>query len=219
MRRAVETTAALGGLLFPLLAIGGLLLAMPALPPDFSGPPPDIAQFLAANPPTMTTWVGLALEMAGLLALLAFGVRLAFAVAEDWAAFTTGGLLVAAVAVKVASIGPVLVALTHGDDLPAEAQAVLFRLNDAAVPLSDTLQAGFVLAAGGAILASPLIPRWLGWFAIGSALATAADLASGAGWLSLPLLAWFMTASVVLTLRIRHAHPTAEPAHSATATP
>jgi hypothetical protein len=218
MRRAVETTAALGGLLFPFLAIGGLLLALPALPPDFSGPPPDIAQFLAANPPTVTTWVGLALELAGLVALLAFGVRLAFAVAADWTAFTAGGLLVAAVAVKLASIGPVLVALNHGADLSAESLAVLFRLNDAAVPLSDTLQACFVLAAGGAILASRLVPRWLGWFALGSAPATLADLALDTGWLSLPLLVWFMTASVALALRIRHAHPTAEPAYPATST-
>lgn len=205
MRRSVETTAALGGLLFPFLAIGGLLLALPALPPDFSGPPESIARFLTDNPPTATSWLGLGLETAGLLALLAFGVRLAFAVAEDWAASTMGALLTAAIAVKAASIGPVLVALTHGSDLSAESLAVLFRLNDSAVPVSDTLQACFALAIGAAVLGSPLLPRWLGLFAMGSALSTLADLALGTGWLSLPILVWFMTASVVLTLRIRHA--------------
>lgn len=216
MRRAIDTTAALGGVLFPILAIGGLLLALPALPPDFSGPPQDIAQFLTANPPTTTTWLGLALETAGLVALLAFGSRLAFAVAEDWRALTMGGLLVAAVAVKVASIGPVLVAVNHASDLSAESLALLFRLNDAAVPVSDTLQACFVLGAGGAILGSPLVPRWLGWFAGGSALAVLEDLALGTGWLSLPILVWFMTTSVVLAVRTRHARLPGRPAAHAT---
>lgn len=203
MRRTADTLAALGGLLFPFLAIGGLLLALPALPPDFSGPPNDIAQFLADNPPTGTAWLGLALEMTGFVALLAFGARLAFGVAEDWAAFTIGALATAAVAVKVASIGPLLVALTHGSDLAADSQAVLFRLNDAAVPVSDALLSCFVLGAGVAILGSPVLPRWLGWFAVGSTGAMLTDLALGTGWLSLPMLVWFMTASVVLALRIR----------------
>lgn len=71
-------------------------------------------------------------------------------------------------------------------------------MNDAAVRVSDTVQACVVLAIGGALLGSPLLTRWLGLFALGGTLSTLGGLALGTGWRSLPISAWFMTSSVVL---------------------
>lgn len=206
----LDRLAALGGTLYPPLAIVGLSLASPALPVDFTAPPEVIAAHAAAHTPTTLTWVGLGLESLGLAALAMFAIRLAVHL-TGWVATAAAAFGVAAVMVKVASFAPVLVAV-QAQDLGAESLALLYRLNDMAVPVSDGLLATFVVLAGAAILGSGALRPWVGWGAVTSGAASLVDIAGGPGLLALLVLVWLMAAGVVLLRALGRVSIPVEPA-------
>jgi hypothetical protein len=207
MYRKLDMLAALGGLLYPLLAIGGIFLAMPALPPDSEAPPAEIAAHVVAHPVTATTAVGLALEFTGLLMLMIFGHRLAAWLGGDWASRSTAALAGLAATLKIASFSPVIIAFWFAQGLTADTLAALFRLNDGFVPLSEAAVFAFVLLAGYLILASGRLPRWLGWYAVLSAILAIADLFAQTAILELPALLWLSVTSVVLVRATRGETP------------
>lgn len=198
MNRHGMTFAALGGVLYPVLAISGLVLAGPTLPADFSAPPAEILPFLEQNPASVLTRVGLAMEVAGLLALLAFGARLAWESLEPWTAQLALAVLAVGVAIKTGSMVPAIVGLMARDGLAPETVALLFRLNDAAVPVADAMTASFVLLAGAGVVARGPVPSWLGWAGLVAGTALLIDPVLGSGWLSLPVLLWLMVTAVAL---------------------
>jgi hypothetical protein len=198
MYRKLDMLAALGGLLYPLLAISGILLVSVDLPPDFEAPPADIARYVATHHAGAATAVGAALEFTGLLMLMLFGHRLAAWLDADWASRATAALAGLAVTVKIASFSPVIVAAWFAQGLTADTQAALFRLNDGFVPVSEAAVFAFVLLAGYLVLASGRLPGWLGWYAVLSAILAIADLFAQTAILELPALLWVSITSVML---------------------
>jgi hypothetical protein len=206
--KTVNRVAALGGTLYPPLALGGLLLAAPELPMDFSAAPEEIAAHVASHTPTTITWLGLGLESLGLFALALFAVRLA-AHLGGWLASAAAALAVGGVVVKAGSVVPLLVAV-ESPDLDPQSLAALFRLNEMAVPVSEGLLAGFALLTGAAILVTApglasaagagrrLLGPWVGWGAIAAGSAILVDIAGGPGELSIISLLWLMVAGVAL---------------------
>lgn len=207
----IERLVGLGGILYPVLVIGGLALALPSLPPDYGAPPEEIARFVADHPVTGLAWVGLAMEGLGLSAMVLFLVSLGRRL-PDLVGIATIAFGTSAMAIKGASVIPVLVAVDGTADLSAESLAVLFRLNDHSVAVSEAalmLAVGLASAwiAAGAALG---LPRWTGWFGLAAAAATFADLAGGPGLLSLVTLAWLVPTSVLL-VRVGSDAPGAAP--------
>jgi hypothetical protein len=213
MHRKLDLMATLGGVFYPVLAISGLLVMSPTLPPDFEAPPAEIAERLATHAPDATTAFGASLEFAGLLMLLLFAYRLAAWLGDDWASRAAAALAAAGVTVKIASFAPVIIALWYSDGLSAQTKATLFRLNDGFVPVSEAAVFAFTLLAGALILASARLPRWLGWYAVLAAAAAVADLYAQTGLLEVPALLWLIVASVALARargRDRSAHATSD---------
>lgn len=209
--RASEWAGGLAGTAYPPLAIIGLLLASSALPADFSADPPQIAAHLASHPPSTMTWLGVALELLALAGLLVFVVRCAWLM-RHWMAAAAAALGAAAVTIKVASFVPVLVAVTAAEGLEASELALLMRLNDLAVPVSESSLAVFLIlisAAAGAVL-----PRWLAWGACLAGLGSLLDIAGGPALLSLLPLIWFLLAGAVVA-RYRDPAPDREPVAAA----
>jgi hypothetical protein len=68
--------------------------------------------------------------------------------------------------------------------------------------VSDIFLGCFALAAG-ALLVGCRQPAWLGAFGAVAGACTIIDLFMATGWLSLPLVLWLMTCSVVLLVRTR----------------
>jgi hypothetical protein len=207
MRRTLDTMAALGGVLYPLLVVSGLLLMGPALPPDFQAAPAQVADALAAHPPDALTAVGASLEFVGLAMLLLFAYRLTAWIGNDWTSRAAAALAAVGVTVKIASFAPAIVALWTSDALSPEMKATLFRLNDASVPVSAAAILCFTLLAGVLIIASARLPRWLGWFAVLGAPPAIADLFAGTGYLEIPSLLWTIAASIALAAAIRSGGP------------
>lgn len=81
--------------------------------------------------------------------------------------------------------------------------AAMVDMNGAAFVLTWALDAIMLAAAGGVVLRTRCLPRWLGWWAIGSApilLASVPFAVSGGPTLLLALV-WLLAVSVVLALR------------------
>src|SRR3954451_2320358 len=159
MQGKLDMTAALGGALYPVLAIAGLLVMAPTLPPDSEAPPADIADHLSAHPADAATAIGISLELTGLLMLVLFAYRLTAWLADDWTSRAAAAVAGIGATVKIASASPVLIALWYADGLTGQTKATLFRLNDGFVPLSEAAVFVFILIAGHLILTTRRLPR------------------------------------------------------------
>jgi hypothetical protein len=201
MRQTINGIAALGGVLYTILALGGLLLIGDTLP-EASLPPAELARHLADHPPTTLTWAGISLELAGLLMLLLFCARLALFLDRSWAGAAALACGAGAVVVKLAGAGPVLAVLAFPDGLGPEILAGLLRINDGAVPVFDALMVPFGLLTGWLIWETARLPRWLGIF---GAAAAVLNVASNflPGFAALPWALWPAMASIFLFLRTR----------------
>lgn len=210
MHSKLDMTAALGGALYPLLAIVGLLVMAPTLPPDSEAPPADIADHLSAHPADAATAIGISLELTGLLMLVLFAYRLTDWLADDWTSRAAAAVAVIGATVKIASASPVLIALWYADGLTAQTKATLFRLNDGFVPVSEAAVFVFILLSGHLILTTGRLPTWLGWYAAASSILAAADLWAQTALLEIPALLWLPIASIALA-RATHHQRTAPP--------
>lgn len=98
-----------------------------------------------------------------------------------------------------------LVAVTAAEGLEASELALLMRLNDLAVPVSESSLAGFLILVGA--VAGPVLPRWLAWGACLAGLGSLLDIVGGPAVLSLLPLVWFLLAGAVVA---RHQDPAQE---------
>ena len=151
-----------------VIFIASALSTLPHAPdPGASGA--DYARWLAENPIGAKFWAGAYLEVLALTALIFFYAAFWNVLREgagEWqwladAAFACG---VVTSAVKLAS-GPIAAVVydraPHG--LSGDVNAALIESNDWSFVLTWAINGAFLLAAGGVILATRVLPRWLGW--------------------------------------------------------
>ena len=127
-----------------------------------------------------------------------------------WAVLAMG--LLSAV-VKLASGAPMFALLWRADDGISDGlAAAMVDINGASFILTWALDAVMLAAAGGVILSTRCLPRWLGWWALATAplvLATVPFATSGPPTFLLALI-WIVATSITLVVRAERA-PTATP--------
>jgi hypothetical protein len=151
-----------------VLFFASFLTSLPHAP-DVGASGAAYASWLAENPPGAKFWAGAYLEVLALIALIFFFAAFWNVLrqgAGEWqwladAAFACG---VVTSAVKLAS-GPIAMVVydraPHG--LSGDVNAALIESNDWSFLLTWAIDGAFLLAAGGVILATRVLPRWLGW--------------------------------------------------------
>lgn len=158
--------------------------------------------------------IGLALELVGWMALMAFigylyGVLRKAEGDEGWLAALAFGSGLMMVTIKLGSIVPLIAAWYRRDDLSVGAAETLNDLATGAFIVSGWATGLLVAAAAASSLSSGALPRWLGWFGVVSGLcalvAATAGMMDPRSYVPLPFLAsllWVLLASVVLSLRV-----------------
>lgn len=181
----------------------------------------EVAMFFQTHPPTTWTWVGVFLELLGLLAFVVFAVTLGSLLesGEGGARVLSRTALGAAlimVAVKIASLPAYILLLARADQgrsLDPSVAGVLFELNNTAFAVTWATIALFLLAASLAIILKKAIPRWLGWFGLVGAIALLEGFADQTNPLGvfayLGFLAWTIVISVVLVRKAWRFQPAA----------
>lgn len=206
MSRVLDRVADAGGLLYVLLAsVGFGVFVAPALP-DSGADPSAMLHRLQDHPVGPAFWSGIALEAVGLLLLLLFAARLAARIRRGdpggWLPGAVVGVAAAALAVKLASLAPVLAAL-HAGRYDASSVAALVDTNDVSDFVSTAVDATFVVLAGLGAWSTRALPRWLAGAGVGAGLAVLVGLAVPGGFDSLQLLLflWLVGTSGWLLLR------------------
>ena len=161
---------------------------------------------MRSRPPT---WALGFLELIALLCFPIFVVVLAWVLQRadrgrtwlPWAVLAMG--LLSAV-VKLASGAPMFALLWRADDGISDGlAAAMVDMNGASFILTWALDAAMLAAAGGVIVSTRCLPRWLGWWALVTApllLATIPFAMSGPPTFLLALI-WVVATSVTLVIR------------------
>lgn len=206
MTKVLDKIADAAGILcFLLVSVGYIAFVSPFIPVHLPSSE-AVHAHLAAHPPTTVFWVGLWLEAAGLAFLVVLAARVAGRIrdrgAASWLPTTAVGLAVASFAVKVGSVGPVIVA-SDVERYGPETVTALLDLNDAAHGVSWALDVGFLLVLGLGVLATSALPRWLGALALLAAAGGLAGLAVPelSGLLRTLFLVWLLATSGWLLVR------------------
>jgi len=177
--------------------------------PDSTASAQAIGAWWRAHEVTNADWALGVLELFALLCFPIYVVVLAWVLQRadrgrtwlPWAVLAMG--LLSAV-VKIASGAPMFALLWRADDGISDGlAAALVDMNGAAFVLAWALDAVMLAAAGGVILRTRCLPRWLGWWALVSApllLATVPFAFSGPPTFLLVLL-WIVAVSITLALR------------------
>jgi hypothetical protein len=217
MAKILDRLADACGLLYlALVVVGFAVLAAPYLPPSLDDPE-QVAAHLRTHPAGADLWLGLALEGAGLVALVLLAARLAarIRVADPagWLPSAAVGLAVAGLAVKLASFAPAVAAVDVHRYEPGTVTALL-AVNDAAVDVAWALDGAFVLLLGLGALATGVLPRWLaGWTALaGAAVLIGLAVPPFFDVLQFAFLLWLLAVSGWLLLRGHRALVPADPA-------
>lgn len=157
--------------------------------------------------------VGLVLEVLGFAAFIVFlgALYRTLRRAEGtggWLATTALGAGLVTVAVKLGSIGPSMAADRRVEELTPELARTLHDLADADFVVSGYTSGIFVAAAGAAMLATRVLPRWLATAGVVVGVLTIAAGTAGvvdpAGYVPVPFLLgllWMLVTSAVLALR------------------
>ena len=205
MSKALDRVADAGGILYVLLVFGGfVLLVAPHMPESLDSPDTALAH-LQAHLPTTAFWAGIWMEGAGLAALLLLAARVASRIRAAqpgwWLPSAAVGLAVAGFTVKVGSFAPGLAVLDL-DRFDATAVVALLSINDAAVPVTQAIDGGFVLLLGLGALAVRALPRWLSLLTVVAGVALVVAVAVPAlDSLQVPFFAWALTVSGWLLIR------------------
>lgn len=177
--------------------------------PDSTASAETIGAWWRAHEVTNTDW---ALGFVELLALLCFPI---FVVVLAWvlqradrgrtwlpSAVLAMGLLSAVV--KLASGAPMFALLWRADDgISNGLAAAMVDMNGAAFMLTWALDGVMFAAAGGVILSTRCLPRWLGWWALVTApllIANVAFAVSGPPFFLLALI-WIVATSITIAVR------------------
>lgn len=199
-----------------------VLRTVPGSPPPFSDPAAH-AQFLAGIRGIALTWV--LLDMAMYVCLMVFWAGLRHLIVKaraeyEWAA--TLALVAGGVWWAVSLVADGLEGAAVLSSIPGRADPMVVRalregtllIYNGAIAFATT--GLFMGAAGYAILGSGALPRWMGWFALGSAALCAISIPAmyadvvdptafynAAGWgpmiaANIPPLLWFVTVAVAM---------------------
>ncbi len=139
--------------------------------PDPGAPVAEYARWLSENPPGTAFWTGAYLEVLGFCAFLFYfpalwGVLRRAGGDWDWLAVAALGAGLVGTAVKLAS-GPIAaVAYDRNVGLSPDVQTALIESNGWSFVLSFAIDGAFLLAAGALVVATGILPRWLGWSAL-----------------------------------------------------
>ena len=162
------------------------------------------------DPLAPAAYVGMGLELLGFIALMVFIGALGAALARgaSTAAAITAVAGSAMVAVKLATITPLLALRSGPDRVDANVAAVLLDVGEAGFVVSGLLLGVALSSAGVGLLTSGLVPPWLGWWpATAGALAVAAagvGVADPDSYVPVPfllLLLWMIVLGVALATR------------------
>ncbi len=203
MNRSLTRTTAWMGLATPVLQFTGqgFIQAGGAEPP-FSAPAADIAEFFARRDPNLFA-LGSYLSVLSVLTLLWF-------VGGLYAIFRDDGRAPIALAcgiVYAAGLSPgwEIAAFRAPEGIDPEQARFAFDLGNLAFANSWVSLAGFCVAIGITLLASPSFPRWLGWWAIasGTILVAARAVWTTPFWFSGYALFWLWV--LVLCVRLLRA--------------
>ena len=174
--------------------------------PDSTATAREIGAWWAAHPPTGFWALGM-LELVALLSFPVFVVVLAWWLQRSdngWLPWLVLGFGLISAVIKLASGAPIFALAWRADAGVSDGlAAALVDMNAAAFVLTWALDAVMLAAAGGVILRTRTLPRWLGWCGVVSAplvLAGVPVAISGPPTFLLALL-WIVAASIALSLR------------------
>lgn len=176
--------------------------------PGADAAPAEWGRWLADHPLSAWDWTIIYLEVIALCTYLVFYPAL-WAVLKrttsewDWLATAALGAGLVSTAVKLAS-GPIaVVAYDRNTGLSPEVQTALIESNGWSFVLTFAIDGVFLLCAGALIIATRVLPRWLGWLAIPLGALSVASVAGGLDGAPGILLyfLWVLIASVYLVIR------------------
>lgn len=205
--RPVPLAAAFSGLTSIVLLFVGQSISGGGSP-DLTASRLKIATWVAHRHGGAAHYAGSVVELLGILATIVFVATLWSVLrsgdSEDGIASATAfGAGLTSAAVKLASI-PAAFAATWRHGLSPQLATALVDMNNASFILTWTLDAVMLAAAATVIFRGAVLPRWLGWFGMVTAVllivsAPAADHVPPLGMLL--GFVWIISTSVVLTRR------------------
>jgi hypothetical protein len=157
--------------------------------------------------------VGLATEILGFTAFLVFLGALYRMIRPlegpgGWLATTALGAGLVTIAVKLGSVAPLMAANLRADELTPDLARTLDDLGGAAFVISGYTSGVFVAAAAAAVLATRVLPRWLGFTGVVVGVLTIAAGTAGVldpgGYVPVPFLLgllWVLAASATMAIR------------------
>lgn len=180
--------------------------------PDSTASAHEIGSWWRGHPVTNGDWALAMLELFALLCFPVFVLTLAWLLQRadagaTWLPLGVAGMGLLSAAVKIGSGAPMFALAWRADNgISDQVAAVLVDMNGAAFILTWALDAVMLAAAGGVILRTRCLPRWLGWFALVTApllLVNVAVAVSGPPLFLLSLI-WFVAASLTIAFRGVH---------------
>ena len=175
--------------------------------PSASASPQEIGAYIHGHAPTALEWAGVYLEVVALLALVVFVVSLWRLLAEadrdGWLpGIALGGGLLSA-ALKLGSLPTACAALYRAHEISPGVAAALIDMNTAAFVLTWATFALMLGATGIVGLRTGALTGWLGWFAIGTAVALMGSIpvATSDPPTFMLALIWIIAAGVALVRR------------------
>jgi hypothetical protein len=199
--------AACGALYVVLVIVANDVLGSDS--PDSNASAHAIGAWWRAHEVTNADWVFGFVDLFGLLCFPIFVIVLAWVLQRadqgrtwlPWAVLAMGLL---SAAVKIASDAPMFALLWRADNGISDGlAAAMVDMNGAAFVLTWAFDAVMLAAAGGVILATRCLPRWLGWWALVTApllLATVPFAVSGPPTFLLALI-WIIATSITIAFR------------------
>jgi hypothetical protein len=202
MRR---TTAFTGLAAFALLAIGQGLIQVGGAEPPFDAPANDIVPFFVARDAELF-FVGTYLSVLCVITMLWFLGGLYAILKEDWRApiaLVSGVVFVGLIAFG----GWELAVFRASEGLDPQVARLMFDMGNMAFATAWVALGSFAVATGWAVLATRLLPPWLGWWSVvtGGCLVVARAVWTTPFWLLGFSSFWvWVVAFSVLTLRSAH---------------
>ena len=177
--------------------------------PDSTATAHEIGTWWRTHPASSSDWALAFLELGALLCFPVFVIVLAWILqradgGRTWLPWAVLGMGLMSATVKVASGAPSFALVWRADNGISDGlAAALVDMNGAAFVLTWALDAVMLAAAGGVILRTQCLPRWLGWWALVTAplLLVNVPMAANGPPLFLLALIWIVATSVTIALR------------------
>jgi len=180
--------------------------------PGTGADPAEWGRWLAAHPLGTWDWTLFYVELLALCSYLVFFPALWAVLKQvrsewDWLATAALGAGLVSIAVKLAS-GPIaIVAYDRNEGLSPDVQTALIESNGWSFVLTFAIDGVFLLCAGALIVATSVLPRWLGWMGLVFGVLCIASVLGGLDGIPGILLyfLWVLVVSVYLIARPRPA--------------